>query len=223
MSCGVWSKISPNPSAGRAQPGQGGDRSPLAGSCYGAGNKRVYKAWGWERGWGRSRDPLGQLHPCSLWSQPLRSGVTPGIALNPPTLRIPVPIALISPFSLYWHEDSRSSQVRDQIRLEASTLPKVCASSRPCTGPAGSVLARGAALPAPPCSGFLFVPAGNIDPVKNMIFGFAASGLNRCPCQGWVPEGWQGFIACHDLCWRWSGMEPSQPAPKETNIRTVPA
>lgn len=65
-----------------------------------------------------------------------------------------------------------------------------------------------------PCSRVLFVPLGDIVPVKNMILVFAASGLNRCPPPGWVPECWQGFIVCHDLWWRWSRTELSQPAPK---------
>lgn len=65
------------------------------------------------------------------------------------------------------------------------------------------------------CSRVLFVPLGDLVPVKNMILVFAASGLNCCPPQGRVPECWQGFTACHDLWWRWSGTELSQPAPKE--------
>lgn len=97
------------------------------------------------------------------------------------------PVALISPFSLCRHKDSPRSRVRDQIQLEARALPKVCAPSRPCTGPAGSVPPQGAAVPAPPCSGLLFVPAGNIVPAKNMIFVFAASGLEPLPSPGMGP------------------------------------
>ena len=47
--------------------------------------------WGWERDWGRSGEPPGQLRPCLLWPQPLCNAGTPSIALNAPTLRIPAP------------------------------------------------------------------------------------------------------------------------------------
>lgn len=120
------------------------------------------------------------------------------------------PVALISPFSLCWHKDSCRSRVRECIQLEASVLPKVGALGCPCTGLAGSVLW----CQHPPCSQLQFVPAGNIIHVKHVIFVFAASGVNRCPPQGWIPERWQGFITCCDLWWRWSRTEPASKEPQ---------
>lgn len=121
--------------------------------------------------------PLGQLHPCPLWPQPLHSvgGVTEDPAL-PQTPKLCVflpctPVALISPFPCAGtriHEGIGGTGARDRSWLEASALPKVCTPNQSSWA--------GAVVPAPPCSGLLFTPVGPIDRVKNMIFGFAASG-----------------------------------------------